>query len=131
MSAVIDLLAQLVAIDSVNPAHGGPGEAGVGRFLLGFFGRHGIETFTQPVLPGRENVIAVLPGADRSRRIILEAHMDTVSATPRTTHVKNTSCWIELEMARPTLEPPRVSLNATLNRLVDTTSTAPKKSHLR
>ena len=79
MSAVIDLLADLVAIDSVNPAHGGPGEAGVGRLLLGFFGRHGIETFTQPVLPGRENVIAVLPGADRSRRIILEAHMDTVS----------------------------------------------------
>ena len=79
MSAVIDLLAHLVAIDSVNPAHGGPGEAGVGRFLRGFFGHKGIETFTQPVLPGRENVIAVLPGADRSRRIILEAHMDTVS----------------------------------------------------
>jgi acetylornithine deacetylase len=79
MSAVIDLLAELVAIDSVNPAHGGPGEAGVGQFLLGFFGRRGIETFMQPVLPGRENVIAVLPGADRSRRIILEAHMDTVS----------------------------------------------------
>ena len=79
MPAVIDLLAELVGIDSVNPAYGGPGEAGVARFLRGFFDRHGVETFTQPVLPGRENVVAVLPGADRSRRIILEAHMDTVS----------------------------------------------------
>jgi acetylornithine deacetylase len=79
MSAVIDLLADLVGIDSVNPAYGGPGEAGVARFLRDFFGRHGIETCTQPVLPGRDNVIAVLPGADRSRKIILEAHMDTVS----------------------------------------------------
>ena len=79
MSAVIDLLADLVSIDSVNPAYGGPGEAGVARFLRDFFGRHGIETCTQPVLPGRDNVIAVLPGADRSRKIILEAHMDTVS----------------------------------------------------
>jgi acetylornithine deacetylase len=84
MSAVIDLLAELVRIDSVNPAYGGPGEAGVARFLRDFFARHGIETFAQPVLPGRENVVAVLPGADRSRKIILEAHMDTVSVAGMT-----------------------------------------------
>lgn len=79
MSAVIDLLARLVGIDSVNPAYGGPGEADLARFIRDYFRRHGVETFTQPVLPGRENVVAVLPGVDRSRRIVLEAHMDTVS----------------------------------------------------
>jgi cell division septation protein DedD len=45
-----------------------------------------VPDLTQPVLPGRENVVAVLPGADRSRRIILEAHMDTVMATLGKTH---------------------------------------------
>ena len=33
MSAVIDLLAELVGIDSVNPAYGGRGEADLARFL--------------------------------------------------------------------------------------------------
>jgi hypothetical protein len=36
---------------------------------------------------------------------------------------------MELLMARPTLGAPSVSLKATLNRQVATTSTAPKKSH--
>jgi acetylornithine deacetylase/succinyl-diaminopimelate desuccinylase family protein len=81
MSAVIELLAQLVSIDSVNPAYGGPGEAGITRFLEEYFARHRIETFLVPVLPGRDNVVSMLPGRDRSRRLILEAHMDTVSVT--------------------------------------------------
>lgn len=80
MSDVVDLLAQLVAIDSVNPAYGGPGEAEIARLVASFFRTRGLETFTQPVHAGRENVVAVLPGRDRSRRIVLEAHMDTVSA---------------------------------------------------
>lgn len=44
----------------------------------------------------------------------MASHMDTVSATPRTTQVKNTSTWMELLMARPTFGAPSVSLNATL-----------------
>jgi len=80
MSDVIDLLARLVATDSVNPAYGGPGEAGVAGLVSGFFQAAGLESFRQPVHPGRENVVAVLPGRDRSRRLVLEAHMDTVSA---------------------------------------------------
>jgi acetylornithine deacetylase/succinyl-diaminopimelate desuccinylase family protein len=84
MSAVIELLAELVAIDSVNPAYGGPGEAGVTRFLQEYFARHRIETSLVPVLPGRDNLVAVLPGRDRSRRLILEAHMDTVSVAGMT-----------------------------------------------
>jgi acetylornithine deacetylase/succinyl-diaminopimelate desuccinylase-like protein len=84
MDETIETLAALVAIDSVNPAYGGPGEAGVAAYVAGFCGRHGIEARAQPVLPGRENVIAVVPGRDRSRRVILEAHMDTVSAAGMT-----------------------------------------------
>lgn len=84
MSAVTELLAELVAIDSVNPAYGGPGEAGVVTFLRHYFGRHGIETTTVPVLAGRDNLLAVVPGRDRSRRLLLEAHMDTVSVAGMT-----------------------------------------------
>jgi acetylornithine deacetylase/succinyl-diaminopimelate desuccinylase family protein len=80
MADVIDLLARLVAVDSVNPAYGGPGEAGVAAVVAAFFAAIGLETWRQPVHPGRENVVAVLPGRDRSRRVVLEAHMDTVSA---------------------------------------------------
>lgn len=72
------LLAELVAINSVNPAYGGPGEAGVAAFVQQQFLAAGLEVLTQHVEPGRENVVGVLPGRDRSRRVVLEAHMDTV-----------------------------------------------------
>lgn len=72
------LLAELVAINSVNPAYGGPGEAGVAGFVQRQFLAAGLEVLPQPVEPGRENVVGVLPGRDRSRRVVLEAHMDTV-----------------------------------------------------
>lgn len=80
----IETLAALVAIDSVNPAYGGPGEAAVAGFVREFFARRGIDTRLQPVLPGRDNVIATVPGRDRSRRVVFEAHMDTVSAAGMT-----------------------------------------------
>lgn len=72
------LLAQLVALNSVNPAYGGPGEAAVAGFVREQLSAAGIEVVTQSVEPGRENVIGVLTGRDRSRRVVLEAHMDTV-----------------------------------------------------
>jgi len=85
MDDVIETLAALVAIDSVNPAcDGGPGEAGVADFVRRFFAHHGIKTITQPVLPGRDNVVAILAGRDRSRRVVLEAHMDTVGVAGMT-----------------------------------------------
>lgn len=79
-SPVIQTLADLVRINSVNSAYeGGPGEAGVAAWLGRFFAARGIEISEQQVFPGRNNVIARLPGRDRSRQVILEAHMDTVS----------------------------------------------------
>ena len=80
MAEVVELLASLVSINSINPAYGGPGETAIAAFVADWFQRRGIEMFRQEVMPGRDNVVAVLPGRNRSRRVVLEAHMDTVSA---------------------------------------------------
>lgn len=77
---VIQTLAELVRIPSVNPAYdGGTGEARIARWVRAFFESRGIEVWEQEVFPGRHNVIARLPGRDAGRRIVYEAHMDTVS----------------------------------------------------
>jgi len=79
-SSLTDTLAALVRIDSVNSSYdGGPGEGEIARCVRRFFDCRGIETREQEVFPGRPNVIARLPGRDATRRVILEAHMDTVS----------------------------------------------------
>ena len=79
-SPVVATLADLVRINSVNSAYeGGPGEAEVAAYVGRFFQERGIEVWEQEVFPGRSNVIARLPGRDRSRRLVLEAHTDTVS----------------------------------------------------
>lgn len=79
-SPVIQSLAELVRINSVNSFYeGGPGEGEIAAWVRRFFERRGIEVWEQEVFPGRPNVIARLPGRDPSRRVILEAHMDTVS----------------------------------------------------
>jgi acetylornithine deacetylase/succinyl-diaminopimelate desuccinylase-like protein len=82
--AILETLGDLVAINSINPAYeGGVTEEQVARYVERFFAARGIETFRQPVLPGRDNVIARLPGRS-ARRVILEAHMDTVSVSGMT-----------------------------------------------
>ena len=78
-SPVIATLAALVAIDSVNPEFGGPGEGGVADYVDDRLRSAGIETRRTEVLPGRDNVVGVIPGRDRSRQVVLEAHMDVVS----------------------------------------------------
>jgi len=82
---VFQTLSELVAIKSINPAYeGGVPEEEVACYVERFFAARGIETFRQEVLPGRGNVIARLPGRDPNRRVILEAHMDTVSVNGMT-----------------------------------------------
>ena len=77
---VIQTLADLVRINSVNSFYeGGAGEREIATWVRGFFEQRGMEVWEQKVFPGRPNVIARLPGRDPSRRVILEAHMDTVS----------------------------------------------------
>ena len=77
---VVHTLADLVRINSVNPAYDrGVSEAGVCACLREFFARRGLETWEQEALPGRPNLIARLPGRNPDRRVILEAHTDTAS----------------------------------------------------
>ena len=76
----IDLLADLIRINSVNPNYaGGVPEAAIADYIEEFFRSRRIETTRVDVFPDRPNIIARIPGRDRSRQIILEAHTDTVS----------------------------------------------------
>jgi acetylornithine deacetylase len=84
-SPVIATLAELVRINSVNCAYAdGPGEAAAGDYVGRFFHERGIQTWTQEVFPGRSNVIARLPGRQPGRRVVFEAHLDTVSTAGMT-----------------------------------------------
>ena len=79
MSDLIQTLASLVRLNTVNPAYQDGGtEANALPFLRRFFEARGLETTEQEVFPGRNNLLARLPGQSR-RRLVLEAHTDTVS----------------------------------------------------
>lgn len=77
-SSLAGTLADLVRINSVNPAyaHGRP-EAEVQAYVLDFFRQHDIAVCEQPVMPGRANVIGILPGRAPGKRMVFEAHSDT------------------------------------------------------
>jgi acetylornithine deacetylase len=76
--ALVRTLADLVAINSINPAYAqGRPEAEIQAYILDFFRQHGISAREQAVMPGRSNVIGVLPGRVPGKRIVFEAHSDT------------------------------------------------------
>ncbi len=80
-SDVIELLADLVRINSVNPNYAdGVPEIECANFIEQYFLACGIEVWRQNVLPQRPNILARLPGQRSDRRIVFEAHIDTVSA---------------------------------------------------
>lgn len=82
---VLETLADLIRINSVNPNYdGGVPEAELARYVEKFFSSRGIEITWHSVFPDRPNIVARIPGRDSSRRIILEAHLDTVSVTGMT-----------------------------------------------
>ena len=80
MSEVIELLRQLVAIDSINPdlVPGGAGEEKIARFIADWFERAGLEVVWDEPAPGRPNVIGIARGTGGGRSLLLNAHMDTV-----------------------------------------------------
>jgi acetylornithine deacetylase/succinyl-diaminopimelate desuccinylase-like protein len=91
MTRTEKLLAELIALPSVNPAFAGQdadgrgghkyGERNVAEFLAAIAARAGLEIEFQPVLPGRPNFIARLLPRDKIRRTVLLApHLDTVNA---------------------------------------------------
>lgn len=80
-SSLLGTLADLVRINSVNPAYeGGRPEAGMVDYIRQFFADRGIETWEQEVFEDRPNLIAKLSGRS-TRRVVFEAHTDTASVT--------------------------------------------------
>jgi acetylornithine deacetylase len=77
---LLELLEQLVAIDSVNPTlvPGGAGEAEVGRFVAGWLRERGVDVEVEELAPARTNVIGRVRGSGGGRSLMLNAHMDTV-----------------------------------------------------
>jgi acetylornithine deacetylase/succinyl-diaminopimelate desuccinylase-like protein len=88
MADVGKLLAELIALPSVNPAFvpegtPGTGEQLVADYLTALGGKVGLAIELQEVFPGRHNVIARLePRGKRKQRVLLGPHMDTVVAAP-------------------------------------------------
>jgi acetylornithine deacetylase len=77
------ILADLVAIPSVNPLHQDRvappyGEAGVAAYVEDFGRSLDLRCERQEVLPGRENVLVHLDGAAAEPPLLWECHMDTV-----------------------------------------------------
>lgn len=93
MSRIEQLLCDLIALPSVNPAflppgHPHAGEKRVADFLSGRARQAGLTVETQPVARGRYNLLVRLTPADRPHhRVVLAPHLDTVNAaTPAQFH---------------------------------------------
>ncbi len=65
----------LVRIDSQNP---GVGEGACARWTHGRLRDAGIDVTTRQASPGRDNVVARVPGRGDGPRLVLLAHLDTV-----------------------------------------------------
>ncbi len=86
MTRTENLLAELIALPSVNPAflpprHPHAGEQRVADFLASVAASAGLEVEFQKVLPGRSNLIVrLLPRQKIKQTILLAPHLDTVNA---------------------------------------------------
>ena len=69
------LLAELVAIDSVNPSlvPGGAGEAEIARFVGGWLEARGLEVEVSDAEPGRPNAVGRARGSGGGRTLLLNA----------------------------------------------------------
>ena len=89
MTRTEKLLAELIALPSVNPAflpprHPLAGEKKIADFLAATAARAGLDVEFQKVLPGRNNIIARLrPRGKIKHTILLAPHLDTVGADGR------------------------------------------------
>ncbi len=75
------LLADMVAIDSVNPdlVPGAAGEAAVADWFLKTCEQLGLEAWLQEAVPNRPNVIAKWSGQSSDKSLLLTGHIDVVS----------------------------------------------------
>jgi acetylornithine deacetylase len=74
------LVAALVAIDSVNPdlVPGGAGESEIADFVAGWLRDAGLEVELDEAAAGRPSVVGVARGTGGGASLMLNAHMDTV-----------------------------------------------------
>lgn len=77
---VIQLLADLVAIESVNPdlVPGASGEAAIADYCQRWLERHGLEVHRLESRPGRPSIVGVARGTGGGRSLMLNGHYDTV-----------------------------------------------------
>lgn len=77
----IELLKQLVAINSVNPdlVPGGTGEAEIVDFCSAWFAERGFEVHRLESRPGRPSVVGIARGSGGGRSLMFNGHIDTVS----------------------------------------------------
>lgn len=77
---VVSLLADLVAIDSVNPGlvPGGAGESAIAERIAQELRSAGLDVTVSDAAPGRPNVVGVLESMARGRSLMLCGHSDTV-----------------------------------------------------
>ena len=77
---LVQLLSDLVAIESINPSMKGAknGETIIGNYIFDYLKNLGLEVLRQEALPGRSNIFGKLPGADSKRRLLFEGHLDTM-----------------------------------------------------
>ncbi len=83
MNEVIDLLSDLVRIDSVNPdlVPNGAGEAEIAQYIAEWGTAAGLEVIIQEVADGRPNVILIARGSGGGQSLMLNAHTDIVGIT--------------------------------------------------
>jgi acetylornithine deacetylase len=80
-SAVVELLSELVAIDSVNPSlvEGGAGESEIAQFIADWARGAGLEAELLEETAGRPSVIVRARGSGGGRTLLLCGHIDTVN----------------------------------------------------
>jgi acetylornithine deacetylase len=80
LTALADLLADLVRIDSINPdlIEGAAGEGEIARFVARWLDNAGLEVDVEEVTSGRFNAVGIARGSGGGKTLLLNAHMDTV-----------------------------------------------------
>src|SRR5207244_4875557 len=79
LSEAVELLQELVRLDTVNP----PGnETRAAELLRDYLEGNGVRCELHARVPGRANLVARIPGRDEGPRLLFLSHTDTVLADP-------------------------------------------------
>lgn len=83
MNQLVQLLSDLVAINSINPdlVPGAPGEAELAAYVARWLERAGLEVQMEEPIAGRPNVIAIARGSGGGKTLLLNGHLDTVGVS--------------------------------------------------